>query len=311
MPFFSDKRLGATAMPLDDLARKNHINLFSLVPPFAPAFFMHARYEFPAAYRTSSGPNTTSLRISSRTYIFAAIVACITGTAAVIGVYASTFLPFGTSLSRSTSDWGTFGEYVGDTVGTLFAFAAFVGVLITIRIQDKQLLHQQQQSHRDELQRLLASTSSTLDEWLASAPPNIPAELRESMEGERFAASTYVFLRIVGRIRLGHPEPVNSPSVLITHASEAVRSIAYLLIQELDQLATCLREYEDAGGSSAIASIYKTRYCLVATWVHCWGELRLSELAVQTFQADVNMKQLRDQFAAMSTLQQKASAESP
>ena len=191
-------------------------------------------------------------RISSSTAIFVAIIATIASTAAVLWVYASTF---GIEFSRSPSDWGIFGDYVGGTLGTLFSFAAFVGVLITIRIQDKQLRHQEQQSHRDELQRLLASTSSNLDGWLASSPPNIPPELRESTEREKFAASTYVFLRTVGRIKLGHPDAVGTFDALKTHSSEAVRSIAYLLIQELDQLATCLREYESAEGSAAIASI--------------------------------------------------------
>jgi len=69
--------------------------------------------------------------------------------AAVIGAYIAFFyvhrdLP----LSPSTSTWGEFGDYVGGILNPLFAFMAFMGVLLTVHLQSRQLQDLQEHNVR-------------------------------------------------------------------------------------------------------------------------------------------------------------------
>ena len=50
-------------------------------------------------------------------------------------MYFSTF----TKLSLEPSIWGAFGDYIGGLLNPLFGFLGFVGLLITINYQSKQL----------------------------------------------------------------------------------------------------------------------------------------------------------------------------
>jgi hypothetical protein len=46
---------------------------------------------------------------------------------------------FGTTTSDSPGVWGLFGDYIGGVLGTVFSFLAFVALLMTLRIQSKEL----------------------------------------------------------------------------------------------------------------------------------------------------------------------------
>lgn len=46
---------------------------------------------------------------------------------------------FGATTSNDHNIWGQFGDYIGGVLGTVFAFLAFVALLMTLRIQSKEL----------------------------------------------------------------------------------------------------------------------------------------------------------------------------
>lgn len=66
--------------------------------------------------------------------IFAAAAAILVSV--VLGVYVDNF---GSKLSTSNSDWGTFGDYLGGVLNPVFALFAFFGALWSIGMQRKQL----------------------------------------------------------------------------------------------------------------------------------------------------------------------------
>ncbi|EJL6321731.1 hypothetical protein NMR54_003169 [Vibrio cholerae] len=55
---------------------------------------------------------------------------------AVFGLY---FLHFHGPFSSSQADWASFGSYIGGTLGAVFAFLSFLGLLYTIHIQRREL----------------------------------------------------------------------------------------------------------------------------------------------------------------------------
>ena len=81
----------------------------------------------------------------------------------VVGAYFRTFGVGFTGVSHHSERWAQFGEYVGGSLGALFGFLAFVGVLVTLRSQ-------RAQSNLDEIQRLIAKTSDRIDQILHSQP---------------------------------------------------------------------------------------------------------------------------------------------
>jgi uncharacterized membrane protein len=66
-------------------------------------------------------------------------------------------------LSPNPDHWGVFGDYVGGLLNPIFSFLAFVGVLLTVVLQARQLDAAREQSNHEELQRLLATVAETID----------------------------------------------------------------------------------------------------------------------------------------------------
>lgn len=54
-----------------------------------------------------------------------------------LGAYISNF--YEQSISKSSADWGTFGDFMGGTLNPMLAFLSFIALLYTIRIQSKEL----------------------------------------------------------------------------------------------------------------------------------------------------------------------------
>jgi hypothetical protein len=70
-------------------------------------------------------------------------IAIVTGviTAIVLAAYFLHFRQWPMKASPKTEDWGLFGDYLGGTLGTFFAFAAFLSVVLTMTLQWRQLRH--------------------------------------------------------------------------------------------------------------------------------------------------------------------------
>ena len=68
---------------------------------------------------------------------------------------------FGTSRSAEHAAWAQFGEYTGGALGPVFAFLAFIALLITIQLQHNELSFSSQELHNSA--RALSQQSKSLE----------------------------------------------------------------------------------------------------------------------------------------------------
>lgn len=66
-------------------------------------------------------------------------VLTITGVVAAAVTLGKYWAAFGVSTAIDHGTWGQFGDYFGGVLGTVLAFLAFVALLMTLRIQSKEL----------------------------------------------------------------------------------------------------------------------------------------------------------------------------
>ena len=93
-------------------------------------------------------------------WIVLAIVAVI-----LVAAYPYQFAPLtGWKLSPNTEQWARFGAYVGG----VFSMLAFIGVLVTVEIQRRQLDLQRHQLTLDELMRFARDLALAIDDVLNS-----------------------------------------------------------------------------------------------------------------------------------------------
>jgi hypothetical protein len=194
-----------------------------------------------------------------------------------VGIFVSKFGLSNSSagLSGNPSDWGVFGDYVGGTLGTIFGALAFVGVLVTLRIQQTQIDEIRNQFKLEELQRLIASLSSKVDEILDSdIPDTYAAALREN--NVEFTVRNLVHGG--GHLALSKKQPTNYLEVNARKSRLAmIRAVVSRQMDqfqiEINQLAALLERYHDDGGSRAVSQFYYQRYAPVVCWVDALGLL--------------------------------------
>jgi hypothetical protein len=96
-----------------------------------------------------------------------------------VGAYAFNFAAAGGyAFSKNVEDRVRFAEYLGGTLGPIYGLFAFLGVLITILLQGRQIDDMRAQSEQQALQNLLGSVSVNIDATLHRPPvikPSIPS----------------------------------------------------------------------------------------------------------------------------------------
>jgi hypothetical protein len=192
----------------------------------------------------------------------------------VLALYVYKFgdLPF----SSQSSDWGQFGDYVGGTLGTWFAFLAFVGVLGTVWLQYRQLEDAAVRTRLEELQRLINSVSSRADTILDS-PPSMPiGHFAINLTNlPQYPLSVFNVIAIGGTVALADAsrQTADNRAEKIAQAASSVQREVNLVVIELTQLVWCLEKYASAGGADDIAEFYKRRYRAVVCWIDSLGLL--------------------------------------
>ncbi len=190
-----------------------------------------------------------------------------------VGAYAFNFAgPAGHLFSRNIEDWVRFAEYLGGTLGPIYGLLAFLGVLITIRLQGRQIDDLRAQSEQQALQSLLASLSANIDATLHGPPTIKPSEVFDDILRTYETVSVRALLSVGGSLVLlrdaGDRNAIEQAG-LIQEIRKCVGADGKTLAREIDQLAECLNEYRRAGGSQAIDDFYMARYikivgCLAA-----------------------------------------------
>lgn len=194
---------------------------------------------------------------------------------------------FGAPLSSHAQAWADFGEYVGGTLGACYGFLAFIGVLITIRIQLSQL-------ELDELQRLLASESARLDEMFDSEPRQ-PDGLFRELYGDS-GHTVYSLLEIGAAVMISR-DPKYTEEKREERKENAIRQIKLetrVLNVELPQFVELLQQYLSAGGSRVVASHYESKYALPVGFMDVTGTLRPDPVRRYFRRSDVAVTVCRD-----------------
>lgn len=196
------------------------------------------------------------------------LVAAIT-----IGTYVSIFGPLsGYSFARSDGAWSNFGNYLGGVLGSLFSFLAFVGVLLTVWLQAKQLDTSRTQANLDEIQRVLSNLSTNIDALLAQPPSKHINHywLRDA------PITVFTIVAAAGSAALSSPSDYivkASHEQLIAAAKDAVSTEATAIGLELEQLTWCLQEYQRQNGAFTVVEFYKRRYNAITCWLDAIGML--------------------------------------
>lgn len=174
------------------------------------------------------------------------------------------------SLARNDQAWANFGSFIGGTIGTLFSGLAFIGVLLTYQEMQNQLQAQKEQlefarsrATIDELQRLLATTVESFEEFL-----NQPIGIHlENVEFTRKDALEHACALV------GNPLPIPDPMFIYLH-NEEHNSFMPQHNRYINEIAWCMDEFVKAGGSEKIIEYYRIKLgrpisiSRVCGWIH-------------------------------------------
>jgi len=174
-----------------------------------------------------------------------------------VAAYAYKFAPpSGWQLSSDTEQWGRFGAYIGGVFGML----AFIGVLITVEIQRRQLDLQRHQLTLDELMRFSRDLASAIDEILKQ-----PIETVAITQAQLTARNKS--LLVTGVLELVDLDVLPATVQAMPQLAEAMKAYrnslggnAEIAAQKLDLLAMGLAEFTRLGGSRVIVALYRDRY---------------------------------------------------
>lgn len=205
----------------------------------------------------------------------------------VYSVYIYNFAPgrwFKTS--SDPADWGVFGDYVGGMLNPVFSFLAFVGVLITVMLQAKQLKVAREQSTFEEIQRVMSTISARVDSLLAAAPRSSPELYRNMALPPK---SVFELVSALGTWQLNkHADPTNNweqwaiTDEHLRHLQQSIAGELTTICLDLEALAWTLNQYNTAGGSAMVIEFYKYRYRSILTWLDSMDLIEIHG-QIQTF----------------------------
>lgn len=193
--------------------------------------------------------------------------------AVALGLY---FFRFGTnSLSENHAAWGVFGDYIGGTVGPLIALLAFLGLLWTIRINERELeLTREELRHsrvaleqsnyiaegraereraeerKNDLSRVIHSISSDLNALLAR-PLTVPPSLALSNGQTVRFSDNYKVADLVDSYEI-HEHRFN----ITPKNHQVIRELSI----GISRLVHYLRAYEQTAENDFFTAYYKRKY---------------------------------------------------
>jgi hypothetical protein len=203
-----------------------------------------------------------------------------------VAAYAFKFgWPVHFAWSTDPEDWEHFGAYLGGTLGPIYALLAFVGVLMTVALQRRQIDDLRAQSTQQALQQLLATVSTKIDDTLRAPPTITTPETFKFLKDRWNAVSVERLLSVGGRmvVQLAEQNPeALKHSNWVPEIKDYIGPEANALCREMDQLIGCLESYLSAGGSESIEAFYIARYAKVVTYLSAL-EFKVTSRVAQRF----------------------------
>jgi hypothetical protein len=190
----------------------------------------------------------------------------------VYGIYIYNFAPgqwF--KPSPNPADWGVFGDYVGGLLNPLFSFLAFIGVIITVLLQAKQLEVIREQANFEEIQRVMSTLSARIDGLLSSSP-TAPKEQYRNMASP--PKSVYELISALGTWRLNAQASDGTDwerwaltEDHLVKLQQTIHGELTAICLEFEALAWTLNQYSAAGGSEMVMKFYRYRHRAVLAWL--------------------------------------------
>jgi len=183
----------------------------------------------------------------------------------VAGFYVYHFLLINNfSLSNNPEQWGQFGDYFGGTLNPIFAFLAFIGVLLTVYLQSEQLKIVQAQALIEEIQRLIAGVSKEIDTLFQQSPKVFPDEFGEK-------SHSFTIFSMLSAIATAALNENPNANVIKNKSLHCIDLELRAIVIELHQLTWALEKYTFAGGSMVVTDFYRKRYEVSICWLNTLG----------------------------------------
>jgi len=230
------------------------------------------------------------------------LIAALVLAVLAIGAYFLTFGPrTGFHLSKYDTAWANFGNYTAGVLGPLFAFLAFVGVLLTVNLQAEQLDSARKQARLEEIQSVLATVADRIDGLLAQ-PPNQHIDHQALKNAPITVYSIISAIGIAAISTATDPKISESSKPVINTGKEAVQTEMIAIVNELEQLAWCLQQYERETGSAIVVEFYKRRFASITCWIDALVSLADSPHIQTVFTPQDLRKQFSVPVSALSSL---------
>lgn len=192
----------------------------------------------------------------------------------------------GCVFSSSSEEWARFGSYIGGVLGPFYAFLAFGAVLFTVHLQSRQIADFNNRAAIDELQRLVASTSSMVDESLSShREHNIePFPVKNFAKLIPYAMSVAESTSTLGASMDDEGRELRKRTM--QQFDDLFAADLSILSGELNRLSVCLKAYIEAGGSAMVERIYVYRYRYYLVWLFGLGYQDKDDSAYSYFKVE-------------------------
>jgi len=182
---------------------------------------------------------------------------------------------FNKQISYDTSEWGTFGDFIGGILNPIYAFLAFAGVVYTVLLQREEIEVTKTEQKLDEIRQLILGLTAAIDRVLYE-------QTRKYHDKD---LTVFNLLRSLSDDSLTKELDRNSPLSIIYEDTRvgvlnAIGNDLVYIEEQLSQIIWCLNAYYKANGSGDILDFYINKYHYIILMMKQINYLHINDLAI-------------------------------
>jgi len=197
------------------------------------------------------------------------------------------------TLSGDQADWASFGGFVGGLLGPYFSFLAFIGVVLTVVLQARQIDEMKAQAGLEEMQRVMSTVTTRIDSLLAAYAQPGPEQSKVLAVQPR---SLWDLIAALGTLKLREGVPQTGDTNwqkwlwndVHTAATADLDRQSSPLRLEIEALAWMLLKYQAASGNETVMEYHRYRYLALVVWLDALGLLEVHGQIQQFFKPKDN-----------------------
>jgi hypothetical protein len=213
---------------------------------------------------------------------------------ALCGLY---LYKFGRQLPEKPETWGQFGDYIGGILNPIFAFMAFIGVVVSLQMQLRQQEEARKRARLDLLQDLIASHAQHIETALRQHWPD-----RHKVVGHPYG-ETAPLSQFLLKLAFAERSVISEHEHNYSEFSEQkMRDTFNSLIMQFHDLAgdqasfaLLLKRWTDAGGEIDLVSRYSRQFLFSIMCIHLLGFTGSQDLFEEVFPAMKNLLKSRQE----------------